>query len=115
MFIPKKYGQSRIDKCPFCDRQGIILNGQKIPVCQSHKENLVQDMKCTCGSNLEIKNGKFGAFFSCIKCGNMNMKKALDINPIKQMGKANEKPQVKPDEQRNRVETIRSDDPRYFD
>ncbi|MBI3035380.1 hypothetical protein HYY71_03585 [Candidatus Woesearchaeota archaeon] len=46
MFIPKKYGQSRIDRCPFCQKQATIMNRQNVPVCASHKgEVLDNDVK----------------------------------------------------------------------
>ena len=108
MFIPKKYGQSRIDKCPFCDKHATILNKQKIPVCNAHKALSLDDLKCSCGSTLETMNGKFGVFFSCIRCGNINLKKAVEIN--------NEKLKPKFALKAFQKETIvRSDDPRYFD
>ena len=80
MFIPKKYGESRIEKCPFCGEQSLTLNAQKIPVCLKHKENRLQALKCVCGGPLDLRQGKFGAFFTCPMCGAMNMKKALELN-----------------------------------
>ena len=110
MFIPKKYGQSRIDKCPFCDKQATIMSRQKVPVCSLHKEEFLDDLKCVCGSSLEMLFGKFGVFFSCMKCGNMNLKKVLEFNIIKPKNK----PDNKTDCQKKEI-TVRSDDPRYFD
>ena len=117
MFIPKKYGQSKIDKCPFCQKQATIKNKQGLPVCTDHKQELLDGLKCLCGSNLEMLSGKFGIFFSCFKCGNISLRKALEINDVK--------PRVKQEniysgqsskETSGRKEiTIRSDDPRYFD
>lgn len=115
MFIPKKYGQGRIDNCPFCDRQATSMNKQNVPVCASHKEENLDDLRCVCGSMLEMLHGKFGVFFSCIKCGNMNLKKVLEFNSInpkiqnENFSQNNEKTQVK------KETTVRSDDPRYFD
>lgn len=101
MYIPKKYGQSKIDKCPFCGKQATAKNMQDVPVCRSHKDETLEGMKCVCGATLEMMHGRFGVFFSCTKCGNMNLRKALEVN-------------VK---NKNDVKTIivRSDDPRYFD
>ena len=120
MFIPKKYGQSKIDKCPFCQKQATIKNKQGLPVCTDHKQELLDGLKCLCGSNLEMLSGKFGIFFSCFKCGNINLRKALEINDVK--------PRVKQENTENTYSglgrkettgrkeiTIRSDDPRYFD
>lgn len=111
MFIPKKYGESKIDKCPFCRRHATAMNSQKVPVCQSHREEMLDNLKCMCGLELETLHGKFGTFFSCVKCGNMNMKKAMELNVIK--------PKIHPNfaqkPQQSKEMTVRSDDPRYFD
>ena len=129
MHIPKRYGQSKIDKCPFCQKQSTTLNNQGVPVCASHKEELLDDLKCVCGSILDILHGKFGVFFSCMKCGNMNLRKVMEINTIKPKSNSyNNKDNInndpnnkkdscnKKDVLQNRKEiTVRSDDPRYFD
>jgi hypothetical protein len=83
MYIPKRYGESKLDQCPFCGKQATTLNKQKIPVCVAHKDSYLEDLKCACGSYLDTKVGKFGVYFSCMKCGNINMKKALEMNPPK--------------------------------
>jgi len=114
MYIPKKYGQSRIDKCPFCQKHATAVNRQKIPVCMSHKEEMLDNLKCVCGSALEILHGKFGTFFSCMKCGNMNMKKVLEFNAVKPKMQ-NEKYSPRTKSQPSKEMTVRSDDPRYFD
>ena len=112
MYIPKKYGQSRIDKCPFCQKHATAINSQKIPVCPSHKNEMLDNLKCVCGSPLETLHGKFGVFFSCMRCGNMNMKKVLEFNEIKPKVKNENISQKKTLAQEM---TVRSDDPRYFD
>ncbi len=111
MFIPKKYGQSRVDKCPFCQKNAITMNRQDVPVCASHKEEVLPDLKCFCGSSLEIMHGKYGVFFSCMKCGNMNLKRVLEFNKLEPKA-----PNAKSAEKNLPKEiTVRSDDPRYFD
>ena len=122
MFIPKKYGQSKIDKCPFCDKQATAMSIQKVPVCPSHKEDSLDDLKCACGSTLDMLHGKFGVFFSCMKCGNMNLRKVLELNTIKPKFKENNKTNYqkkdyqKTEQNQSKKEiTVRSDDPRYFD
>lgn len=83
MRIPKRYGQSKILNCPFCDKTAVCENSQGIPVCSKHK-NQELDIKCACGSWLEIRKGKWGPYFHCINCGNINFKKALEMStPIK--------------------------------
>ena len=81
MRFQKKYGQSRTECCPFCGKQGILNNSQKIPVCSDHKNSELKDMKCLCGEWLDLKHGKFGPYFSCMNCGNVNFKKGLEMNP----------------------------------
>ena len=137
MYIPKRYGQSKIDICPFCQKQATTLNKQQVPVCASHKEEMLDDLKCVCGSTLDMLQGKFGVFFSCMKCGNMNLRKVMEINTIKPKSDSdNNKDNTnnnynnkkddnnkkiysqsnKKDFLQNRKEiTVRSDDPRYFD
>ena len=81
----------------------------------SHKEERLDDLKCVCGSVLEVLHGKFGVFFSCIKCGNMNLRKVLEFNTVKPKMK-NEKFCKRNEKIQSKKETIvRSDDPRYFD
>ena len=84
MYIPKRYGQSRIDKCPFCGKQAITQNGQKVPVCMAHAKRDLPLMRCMCGETMDMLNGKWGVFFSCMKHGNMNLRKALEVNPLSQ-------------------------------
>ena len=84
IYIPKRYGQSKIDKCPFCGKQAITQNSQKVPVCLDHSKRDLPPLKCMCGEAMEMLNGKWGVFFSCMKHGNMNLRKALEINPINQ-------------------------------
>jgi hypothetical protein len=75
----KVYGVSKIDLCPFCNKQSVTRNKQGVPVCNAHKESLVPDIKCVCGEYLELLSGKYGVFFKCINCGNISMKKALEL------------------------------------
>ena len=115
MHIPKRYGQSKIDKCPFCQKHATTLNKQGVPVCASHKEELIDDLKCVCGSTLDMLQGKFGVFFSCMKCGNMNLRKVLEFNAVKPKMKNEKFSQRNEKTQTKKEITVRSDDPRYFD
>lgn len=81
MYIPKRYGQSKINNCPFCNRQATTKNCQGIPVCLQHKNTDMPDLKCLCGEYLDVMSGKYGPYFRCIRCGNMNFNKGLEINP----------------------------------
>jgi hypothetical protein len=91
MYIPKKYGQSKIERCPFCDKHAVTVNMQGIPVCSKHKDKLLENLRCLCGEPLAVMNGKYGVFFNCINCGNMNLRKVLDINEVKDKKKPKEK------------------------
>jgi hypothetical protein len=113
MYIPKRYGQSKIDKCPFCDKNAVTENSQGVPVCASHKSEVLQNLKCVCGRFLETRKGKFGAYFNCMNCGNINFKKAMEMNTVS-------KPEYKVTESRDVKKaykeeiTVRSDELDYL-
>jgi predicted RNA-binding Zn-ribbon protein involved in translation (DUF1610 family) len=125
MFIPKRYGESRIERCPFCDKQALIKNSQGIPTCTVHKSIELHDLKCACGETLDIMEGKFGVFFNCMKCGNMNLRRTLEINSeaigdaLGKTNKIRKQPENRREEEKYSSEPhhqiVRSDDPRYFD
>ena len=116
MYIPKRYGESKIDKCPFCSQRATTNNNQGVAVCKDHKESVLNEMRCACGDILELKMGKFGAYFNCMSCGNINMKKVLDVNDVRDVSENAEKIKESVKEKRVVKEiTIRSDDPLYFD
>ena len=84
MRIPKKYGESKVDLCPFCQKEATGENEQGVSVCRSHKENFLE-LKCRCGSWLDIRKGKFGAYCRCEGCGNQNLKRILVMTPVKNL------------------------------
>ena len=114
MYIPKRYGQSKVDLCPFCRKDATTKNSQQVPVCYTHKTSILQDLTCFCGDYLELKDGKFGIYFNCTNCGNINIKKALNMNPelgtkpIKEVKTINKK-ETKLRENKKEI-TITSDD-----
>ena len=73
---------SRIEKCPFCEKQAVTENAQAIPVCVAHKKEKLPDLKCSCGDWLDVKKGKYGTYFSCMRCGNISFGKGLEMNNI---------------------------------
>lgn len=79
MRFRKEYGQSKVLQCPFCERQATTQNKQKVPVCRDHKEQMLSEITCVCGSTLELREGKYGSFFTCINCGALSFRKGLDI------------------------------------
>jgi hypothetical protein len=120
MYIPKKYGESKVENCPFCGKSAVTKNDQGLPVCSTHKLTKLGELKCICGEYLDMRIGKWGVYFICTRCGNINLKKALEMNPMITPTEARSKDftlksmKAEPPQKR-KVETIRSDDPRYFD
>jgi hypothetical protein len=88
------------NRCVFCERQPVAKNEQGFSTCRVHKTESLPDMKCVCGQVLSIKESKYGAFFLCMDCGPISLKKAFDINPPVQ-------PKVK---EAPREITVRSDE-----
>jgi predicted RNA-binding Zn-ribbon protein involved in translation (DUF1610 family) len=135
MRIPKQYGAGKKNDCPFCGKQATTKNSQKLPVCSAHKDSSLEDIKCVCGSYLDIREGKFGAFFLCDNCGPMNIAKGLEMRNLQKQNAKNisKKKDVKtlmknlftcdiapPKPKRSNFKKasdevfIRSDDPRFF-
>jgi hypothetical protein len=83
MYIQKRYGDYRIDHCPFCGRQAVVMNPEKVPVCTEHKNKSLPELKCVCGKPVMLMHGKFGIYFNCMECGNMNAKKIFEMNNLK--------------------------------
>jgi predicted RNA-binding Zn-ribbon protein involved in translation (DUF1610 family) len=80
---PKKvYGQYQQPTCPFCGKLAIQRNSQGLSVCKEHKDEQLKSMKCTCGSWLDLREGKYGPFFVCVNCGCISMRKALEMKKI---------------------------------
>ena len=93
-------------------------------VCREHQRQKLEEIRCTCGNWLEARSGKFGPYFNCVKCGNINYNKGMAMKdmttPI--MTDA-QKTEIVP-EQRFKKETavkerkeitISSEDVEYFD
>ncbi len=76
----KVYGESKVETCMFCESMATKIN-EGLPVCSRHSNKSII-LKCACGKILMPMNGKFGVFFNCVNCGNINMRKAIEINNI---------------------------------
>ena len=83
--MKKVYGAYKVLVCPFCGSTASVKNPQGVPTCTKHSKMLLEDMKCLCGAYLDIKEGKFGPFFTCENCGIIRFSRGLEINdyPLK--------------------------------
>jgi hypothetical protein len=120
----KKYGEYMTRGCTFCGSQATQKNENGVYVCHRHLEEKLAEIKCTCGSWLEQKSGKFGPYFNCLNCGNVSYFKAMEMKKI--MGnyaeKVEERVEVKtfvkkekPIKKERKEITITSRDVDYFD
>lgn len=78
----KVYGESKVDTCVFCEKIATLKNKQGVPVCVKHKNSILNDFKCSCGEYMDLHQGKYGVFFTCMQCGTMSLAKALTINKV---------------------------------
>jgi hypothetical protein len=128
----KTYGEYKEVPCPFCGKRATSKNAQDIEVCPQHTQSVLEEIRCLCGSWLEQRSGKFGPYFHCMKCGNINFAKGMEFKdlqpkknlsspttPLSSSSRSSTHSSPKSDPSRPRYEkkeiTIRSDDPRYFD
>ncbi|MBI2125085.1 hypothetical protein HYU08_00860 [Candidatus Woesearchaeota archaeon] len=58
----KTYGEYKVSHCPFCDKIATSKNEQGLDVCRVHTKQNIEEIKCTCGSWLETRSGKFGPY-----------------------------------------------------
>jgi len=123
----KTYGDYKVSHCPFCEKIATIKNEQGLEVCRLHTKERIEEIKCTCGSWLETRSGKFGPYFNCVKCGNINYNKGLAMKEMTTPIKVEEpkimlsefseyKVKKEPVKDKERKETIISSrDSEYFD
>ncbi len=125
----KTYGSYKTSSCPFCGKIATHQNESGLNVCRDHTKQNIEEIKCACGSWLEQRSGKFGPYFNCLNCGNLNYNKAMEM---KSLTKPNYEDVLGKDEHeerkelKNRLEknkeikirkeiTISSNDVEYFD
>jgi len=80
--VPKKYGQYKVSRCSFCGKVATCKNDQGAEVCPAHRKSVVEEIKCKCGSWLELNDGKFGPYFNCLNCGNINFAKGMEMKSL---------------------------------
>ena len=113
----KVYGSYKLNKCPFCGRFATQKNEQGQEVCYQHIKTVLEEIKCTCGRWLEPKTSKFGNYYHCTNCGNINNQKAQEmksINPEKSHSIMKEIAVPEVVKTKPREITITSDDVEYF-
>ena len=128
----KQYGQSKLDRCSFCSSIATQTTKEGVLVCRHHLQQKMQDIQCTCGSWLEQKSGKFGPYFTCFNCGNINFNKALEMKALMPVGNKNpllpitkqsikkeesfeeRENRIRREERRGKETTITSNDVEYF-
>lgn len=53
-------------KCAKCGMSATIYNKSGVPVCSKHKNENISSPECPdCGGLMQIRNGKYGAFWGC--------------------------------------------------
>tara|TARA_Y100000310_G_scaffold276505_1_gene293692 strand:+ start:1107 stop:1466 length:360 start_codon:yes stop_codon:yes gene_type:complete len=113
--IKKSYGEYKRLICPFCDRNATQNNEQGLDVCHLHTKSVMPEVKCTCGKWLELKVSKFGPYFNCIDCGNINYKKGMEIKEMTTVIEDKKVHVSEPVKEEKKVVTISSRDVDYFD
>jgi hypothetical protein len=132
----KVYGQSKADNCAFCGSIATQTTESGVLVCRHHREQKLEEIKCTCGSWLEQRSGKFGPYFNCLNCGNVNFNKAMEMKSVmpaatgtiaprqvssykagssKEESFEDREKRLMREERRGKEITITSDDVEYFD
>ena len=113
----KSYGNYKTNYCPFCDRIATHKNNLGLETCQVHLKDSLPEIKCLCGSWLEQKSGKFGHYFNCQNCGNINLRKGLEFKEVTSEKIVTETKKSIPDKiilKEKKEITITSDDLEYF-
>ena len=81
MYRKKVYGESRTNTCVLCGSLSTVKNAQGLPVCRHHvREEIL--LRCSCSSLLEVKQSRYGVFFTCMHCGTVSLSKGLEINNL---------------------------------
>lgn len=108
----KVYGSYQQAQCPFCGKVALAKNEQGVPVCNTHKKSMLQDMKCVCGSWLDVRPGKYGAFALCERCGPMSLNKAYSMTggPKEHKPEPKAKPKYAPKIKKDGRETVITSD-----
>jgi len=78
----KTYGTYMTNNCSFCGSLATQKNDSGLYVCHRHLKEKLAEIKCTCGSWLEQRSGKFGPYFNCLHCGNISYAKGMEMKQL---------------------------------
>lgn len=78
----KYFGGGKTDICPFCGKACEAKNKDGLQVCKKHRESRHPELKCMCGEYVDVVAGKYGNYCTCLRCGNINLQKILEVNDI---------------------------------
>lgn len=115
MYIPKRYGESKKQQCPFCGKVAIVQNSQGIPVCTAHRERQFPEVKCFCEKWLELLSSKWGPYFRCVNCGNVSWSRGKEMADLEKGASAPAASSTYSRTSPKEELVVRSDDPRYFE
>lgn len=76
------YGSTDISRCPLCGKSALAKTKAGISVCKEHTTFEFPELKCTCKEAMQLKEGRYGPFCICSRCGIMNLRKALEVNSV---------------------------------
>lgn len=117
----KVYGSYKTETCPYCGITATAKNKIGVPVCTKHISTDSLDIKCVCGSWLDPKEGKFGFFFLCEKCGPVSFSRAMEMKGMMKDSKnplIEDSPAVnrekEPDDKKPKEIFITTNDVEYF-
>lgn len=71
---------TKMTPCAFCGNEATRRNKQGLATCFRHKNLNMDNLRCLCGETANIAVGKFGAYTKCLNCGNVPLKKILEVN-----------------------------------
>lgn len=79
----KTYGSYKTDVCPYCGSGTFSKNAIGLPVCKEHSTTTESpSYKCICGDWVDVLVGKYGVYARCMRCGNQNIRRILEINEL---------------------------------
>jgi hypothetical protein len=66
-FVNKQYGQTT-PRCFFCGKYATVKTTENLPACAAHRLSEHSEVCPVCKTFLDVKEGRFGAYFFCWVC-----------------------------------------------